>query len=132
MAPAGRRPALDVRQARKFEALLRKERVEILVWLDRWPADGSLGRPQSHHPAEAAADLYDQEETVSIKVMLLERLAEVDAALQRLIDGTYGRCEACGMPIPQTRLVALPTARLRVECQQWAEREPGQALRSGC
>lgn len=123
----------QITRARRFEAFLHKERAEILVLLDRWPAlERMPGGRQCTHPAEAAADLYEREETVSGKVLLVQRLAEVDAALQRLRDGTYGRCELCGMPIPPLRLEAMPTARLRVECQQRLEREPGQPLHPGC
>jgi RNA polymerase-binding transcription factor DksA len=38
-------------------------------------------------------------------------LADVDAALRRLDDGSYGRCELCGGPIDDTRLSALPATR---------------------
>jgi DnaK suppressor protein len=38
-------------------------------------------------------------------------LDEVDAALGRLADGTYGICASCGMPIPDEELAAVPTAR---------------------
>lgn len=38
-------------------------------------------------------------------------LADVEHALQRLEDGTYGTCERCGRPIDEVRLVALPAAR---------------------
>jgi len=38
------------------------------------------------------------------------RLDEVDGALARLADGTYGRCATCGEPIPDERLAATPTA----------------------
>lgn len=118
---------------RTFEALLHKERTEILVLLDKWPRVELMpGVPQFTHPAEAAADLYEREEAVSGKVLLLQRLSEVDAALQRLHDGTYGRCEACGMPIPPLRLEAMPTARLRVECQERVEREPATPSGRGC
>lgn len=123
----------EIKRTRRFEVLLQKKRVEILVLLTRWPAVEPTQRgPQFNHPAEAAADLYEQEETVSIRVLLLQRLAEVDAALQRLRHGTYGRCEVCGMPIPAARLAAFPTARLRVECQEQLERDPTQPPRRGC
>lgn len=41
-----------------------------------------------------------------------EALDEVDAAIQRLKDGTYGICEVCGKPIGEARLEAMPAARL--------------------
>lgn len=125
LAPAGRSLPVDIKRARRFWSLLHKERVEILVLLDKWPAvEPTPGAPHTNHPAEVAAGLYEQEETVSVRVLLLQRLREVDAALQRLRDGTYGRCEACGMRIPPARLAAYPTARLRVECQERLERDP--------
>jgi len=41
--------------------------------------------------------------------------------LQRIADGTYGRCEECDEPIPPARLKAIPTATLCVPCQSAAE-----------
>jgi len=51
-------------------------------------------------------------------------LGEVEAALRRLADGTFGRCEACAKPIPSRRLEALPYARYCVVCAKG--REPAQ------
>ena len=48
-------------------------------------------------------------------------LAEVDAALLRVSDGTYGVCERCGSPIGEARLEALPAARLCIRCASTVE-----------
>ena len=45
-----------------------------------------------------------------------ETMADVGHALKRLDNGTYGRCEACGVPVPLERLEAIPWARLCVAC----------------
>jgi len=45
-----------------------------------------------------------------------QHLGEVDAALRRLDDGSYGTCEGCGTPVPDARLEARPTARTCVGC----------------
>lgn len=45
-----------------------------------------------------------------------EQLEEVDDALGKLRDGTYGRCESCGGEIAEARLEAMPTARLCIDC----------------
>jgi DnaK suppressor protein len=45
-----------------------------------------------------------------------EALAEIEDALARLDAGTYGRCEACGAPVPFERLEAIPSARFCVAC----------------
>ncbi|TDD73389.1 molecular chaperone DnaK [Actinomadura darangshiensis] len=49
---------------------------------------------------------------------LQEKLKEIDAALARLGDGTYGLCADCRKPIPAGRLEILPYARRCVGCQQ--------------
>jgi DnaK suppressor protein len=45
-------------------------------------------------------------------------LADVEEALRRLQDGTYGRCVTCGQPIPERRLEAIPWAVRDVECEE--------------
>ncbi len=50
-------------------------------------------------------------------------LAEIERALEKIREGTYGVCEACGRNIPVARLEAIPTATLCVRCQQaWEQR----------
>lgn len=58
----------------------------------------------------------------------LARLRELDAALQRMANGTYGICEESGDDIPFARLRLSPTARYTVEAQEELERE--QAARA--
>ncbi|WP_433234602.1 TraR/DksA family transcriptional regulator [Actinomadura nitritigenes] len=48
---------------------------------------------------------------------LRQSLTEIDSALQRLEEGTYGRCEGCTQPIPAGRLEILPYVRFCVKCQ---------------
>jgi RNA polymerase-binding transcription factor DksA len=43
-------------------------------------------------------------------------LTDVDDALAKLDNGTYGRCESCGGPIGDARLEAMPAARLCISC----------------
>jgi RNA polymerase-binding transcription factor DksA len=47
---------------------------------------------------------------------LQESLSDVDEALRRMLDGTYGVCERCGKPISEARLEAMPTARRCLDC----------------
>ena len=48
-------------------------------------------------------------------------LADVEEALRRLQDGTYGRCQICGQPIPDRRLEAIPWAIRDVKCEERVE-----------
>lgn len=52
-------------------------------------------------------------------------LAQVDAALERIADGSYGLCAACGLAIAPARLRAEPAAALCLVCQTQAEQAPG-------
>jgi len=58
-----------------------------------------------------------------------EKLAEIDDALERLNDGTYGICEECGEPIGEGRLRAMPFTRVCVECKSKNEKERGARRR---
>jgi phage/conjugal plasmid C-4 type zinc finger TraR family protein len=68
----------------------------------------------------AVADMM-AEQDIALVSRDLHELAEVEAAIARMADGTYGECSDCGMPIPAARLEAYPTARRCVACQEAAE-----------
>jgi DnaK suppressor protein len=71
-------------------------------------------------------DRAAEQETAEVLDRLSERerteLLQIDAALQRVAVGTYGRCEACGGAIGRQRLRALPQTPLCVVCETAAER----------
>jgi RNA polymerase-binding transcription factor DksA len=69
------------------------------------------------HPADAGSETFEREKDMAILSNLEEQITEVDAAMKRLEDGTYGTCEKCGKPIGDERLDVVPTARYCVEDQ---------------
>ncbi|MCL4466015.1 MAG: TraR/DksA C4-type zinc finger protein [Chloroflexi bacterium] len=75
----------------------------------------------SNHLADEATATYQQEANLALERHLERELAGVDAALQRLQNGTYGRCENCGGEIGLERLEALPTATLCINCKSRQE-----------
>ncbi|HMA30294.1 MAG TPA: TraR/DksA C4-type zinc finger protein [Casimicrobiaceae bacterium] len=68
----------------------------------------------------AAADAMAAQDIALVSHDLAE-LTEVERALSRLADGSYGECIDCGKPIPHARLYAYPTATRCVACQQQRE-----------
>jgi RNA polymerase-binding transcription factor DksA len=66
------------------------------------------------HPADQASEMFEREKDLSILEALERDLAEIEAALQRLDEGTYGVDENTGDRIDPERLEALPTARTNV------------------
>jgi DnaK suppressor protein len=77
------------------------------------------------HPADIGTEAFEQEKNLSILESIDEQLKEVDAAFERLENGTYGNCEACGRPIEPARLEQRPFARFCLEDQQRIERGAG-------
>jgi DnaK suppressor protein len=75
------------------------------------------------HPGDIGTETFEREKDLSILEQVEAELADVAHALQRLDDGTYGTCEACGQPIGDERLEALPAARFCLKDQALAETE---------
>ena len=72
-------------------------------------------------------DLVSEERTRELDILLTDRekrkLHQIDDALDKIEDNTYGQCEECGTKIPKARLKVLPFAKHCVECQEKNERE---------
>jgi RNA polymerase-binding transcription factor DksA len=77
------------------------------------------------HPGDLGTETFEMEKNVSLLEQLEDELNETDAASERLERGEYGRCLACGRPIGDERLEAMPAARYCIEDQAKAEREAG-------
>lgn len=73
------------------------------------------------HMADLGSDNFEQEFTLGLIENEEEMLREVDEALERIENGTFGKCESCGKTIPKTRLKAIPRASLCVACQRQEE-----------
>jgi RNA polymerase-binding transcription factor DksA len=77
------------------------------------------------HPGDSGTETFEMEKNVSLLEQVDDELLEVEAAVQRLERGTYGTCQACGRPIGEERLEAMPATRFCVEDQAKAERQAG-------
>ena len=77
------------------------------------------------HPGDSGTETFEMEKNVSLLEQVDDELLEVEAAVQRLKRGSYGTCQACGRPIGEERLEAMPAARFCVEDQAKAERQGG-------
>jgi DnaK suppressor protein len=75
-----------------------------------------------NHLADTATETYDRELDYTLEENAEHVLGEIDAALKRIEDGTYGTCTNCGERIPEERLEALPWATLCIDCQRERER----------
>ena len=66
--------------------------------------------------ADVGTDTFEQELTLDLMGNNKDVLEQIEAALKRIADGSFGRCEACGRGIPKARLDAIPYAALCVNC----------------
>ena len=74
------------------------------------------------HMADAGTDTFDRDFALSMVANEQEALSEIDAAIKRIHDGTYGICEVTQKPIAKERLLAVPFTRCTAEAQKNLER----------
>src|SRR5699024_657647 len=68
-----------------------------------------------NHPADSGIAVYEREKDMALKHQVVEELKDVEHALKKMENGTFGICEKTGKPIPLDRLQAIPTARTIIE-----------------
>ena len=78
-------------------------------------AASAAGTDDEHDP-EGATLAFERQHVAALAQAAREHLADIDAALARLADGSYGVCQACGQPIGAERLAARPAARTCIGC----------------
>ena len=74
------------------------------------------------HLADTATETVEREIGSTLEEHDARLLVAIDAALQRIEAGTYGKCVNCGAQIPEERLEAMPWATLCIDCKRKEER----------
>jgi RNA polymerase-binding protein DksA len=74
-----------------------------------------------NHPGDVATETFDRELDDGLEEGATRRLEQIDAALGRIEDGSYGTCAACGRPIGEERQRAVPWATLCIDDQRRQE-----------
>ena len=68
--------------------------------------------------AAAASQVFEQQRDLALRERNEQHLAQVEAALSRLDEGTFGACVRCGRPVGAERLEAIPWAAHCIDCQR--------------
>ena len=76
----------------------------------------------TYHMADVASDTYDREFSLGLASNERQSLYELDDALKKMEEGTFGICEECKSLITKTRLKVVPFARFCVKCQEKKEK----------
>lgn len=106
-------PAPDVAAVRR---VLLDRRAELLAAIGHVDEDDLTGVTATFGETEHLSAAQQREIDGTLVEMFTAELAEVDAALGRIADRTYGRCEGCTAPIAAERLEVVPATRTCVRC----------------
>jgi DnaK suppressor protein len=122
---------LNKKDMAEYKKLITKRKHEILDAIDHISED-TLKKSQkdasgdisgyTFHMADVATDNYDREFSLGLASNDRQMLYELDDALKRIDDGSFGVCEECKTALTKARLKALPYARLCLNCQQKREK----------
>jgi DnaK suppressor protein len=125
---------VNKKDQKRFEKKLIGEREKLAKSLERLEAS-VLKRTQressgdlsaySIHMADLGTDAIERENDLQVASAEGRLLLEINEAITRLADGTYGKCENCAKPIDPHRLDVVPHARLCLKCQEQVERRNG-------
>lgn len=114
---SGRRGSID-----EMKALLLERRGVLLEGVEHNLKYQSSPSATKGDSSDLAANALDSDTAMQLAESGSSELAQVDAALQKIVEGTYGQCEACAADIPWERLEAVPYATLCVQCKEQQER----------
>jgi len=112
------RQRLEAERDRLRETIQTREE-EVTQYSDR-QANDNYG--YSNHLADGGSSTFEVEKDLALARNAQAMLEDVERALARMDDGTYGICERCGKEIPRERLEAFPQATLCVPCKLEVER----------
>lgn len=117
------KPVFTAKQLQPIRERLLARKEEIVRM---YRADLRSGQESNDSPTEDLVDrannAYSRELSYSISDAERALVLQIDEALARVEDGSYGRCAHCGRPIAQPRLEALPWARLCIDCAELLEK----------
>ncbi len=120
------RTAPAPRKWRKYYARLMELRDQVLRSLAVLVKDAGEEQPAfSSHMADAGTDSYDRDFALGILSAENDALFEIDQALDRIHQGTYGKCEMTGKTIEAARLDAIPWTRFCAAAERRIEAEAG-------
>ena len=123
------RPIFSKSELRQFRQLLLTQKTNLAGGIQQIAKGASKSQRDTagdistytYHMADVASDTYDRELSLNIASTEQKVLYQIEEALKRVEDGSYGRCFDCSKPVPQTRLRAVPYAALCIGCQRLRE-----------
>ena len=122
---------LTKKELKDFKKIVLKRKEEIIDDL-KHISDDTLKKSQkeasgdisgyTYHMADVASDNYDREFSLGLATNERNSLYDLEDALKRIEDGSFGLCDSCKGFIAKIRLKAVPSARLCIKCQEKREK----------
>ena len=114
---------MNQRQLKMFRNLLKERRQGLLDEAGR--TVGGMSNTGDNFPDPTDRALLEGNRNLLLRIRDRERklLAKIDEAMERIEDGSYGKCESCGGPIGVERLKARPVTTLCIECKESQEED---------
>lgn len=104
-----------------LHARLENEKKRLMEQLEQLKANHPIEERREGSPfgkrEEEAAEAAELENRLALQKRVLDQMADIDYALAKFENNTYGLCEKCVQPINPERLEALPQARLCLSCK---------------
>ncbi len=114
---------LNQQELEQYKVQLLEERRKILNNIEKLVKESNeLGKDGTPDIGDEASELSSRQLLLSLNEADRAKLLEIDRALERIEEGTYGICEECGEPISPQRLKVKPTAIYCVECKSRLEK----------
>ena len=107
-----------VRSKAVLKQMLEDERARLAAQLSHADSRVEEHVGYGNHMADDATEAFEQARDFSVRARVKDTLLEVEHALRKFEDDSYGVCERCGIMIDWARLEAKPEARLCIKCRQ--------------
>jgi RNA polymerase-binding transcription factor DksA len=99
----------------RLETLVRERETETGIGAESETDSISELSSIDQHPGDIGTETFEREKDFSLLEQLEAEIGDLDAALRKVDEGTYGICEVCGRPIEPERLEALPGTRTCID-----------------
>ena len=119
------------KEMEKFKKLLLEKRANLILNVNQITEDSRQSQKEasgdlsgySIHMADMASDNYEREFSLNLASGERETLLQIDEALKRINEKTYGKCLSCKKKISKRRLTAVPHALLCLKCKEQEEKK---------
>lgn len=115
---------MNSKKLERYKKVLLDKRLDLLAEHNRRVGEeAGLDRSDAMDSVDQADSSYNADYNLTLREKIIRQIREVDEALARISQGSYGVCDNCGDEIPEGRLKVRPNARYCAACKEDLERK---------